>query len=104
MGPDGVQLYNDAYVPIAQGRHPALLGQPAAEGWPDAYDDVIAPLLELARAGRETRLANFTVSLRPPGGLAEERIFDTDWTPIRDDTGDVAGALQTLVGHGAPPS
>ena len=35
-GPERVQLYNDAYVPIAAERHPAALGRRAAENWSEA--------------------------------------------------------------------
>jgi PAS domain-containing protein len=96
-GPAHVQLYNDAYIAIAQDRHPALLGRPVAEGWPDAYAAVILPLLEAARAGRSTRLTDYPVALRHPDGRIEERVFDTDWLPVRDETGTVAGSLQMLV-------
>ncbi|AWN52157.1 PAS domain S-box protein [Methylobacterium sp. 17Sr1-1] len=96
-GPQNIQIYNDAYVSIARSRHPALLGRPVAEGWPDAYETVIAPLIHSARAGRATRLTRFAVALRRPDGQLEERVFDTDWSPLRDETGEVAGALQTLI-------
>lgn len=96
-GPQQIQIYNDAYIDIAKGRHPALLGCPVAEGWPDAYDTVIAPLMESFRAGSASRLVSFPVKLEGPDGRLEERVFDTDWSPIRDETGAVAGALQTLV-------
>ena len=95
-GPPHVQIYNDAYVAIARHRHPALLGRPVAESWPDAYEAVIAPLLDSAYAGRATRLTDFSVSLEGPDRQVEERVFDTDWSPIRDESGAVAGALQTL--------
>lgn len=95
-GPGQVQLYNDAYITVARDRHPALLGRPVVEGWSDAYE-VIAPLIEAAQAGRATRLADFPVALRGPDGRLEMRAFDTDWSPIRDETGAVAGVLQTLV-------
>src|SRR4051812_39851040 len=73
-----VQIYNGAYVGIARDRHPALLGRPVAEGWPDAYDTLIAPLLDSAWAGSATRLVGFPVSLKRPDGRLEERVFDTD--------------------------
>ena len=94
-GPQHIQLYNDAYVTIARDRHPLLLGRPVAEGWPDAYNTVIAPLLENALSGRSTQLTTFPVLLSSPSG-PEERVFDTDWVPIRDELGAVAGTLQTL--------
>ena len=95
-GPQNVQLYNDAYIAIARDRHPLLLGRPVAEGWPEAYEDVIAPLLDAAHGGRSSRLADFPVALHGLDGRSEERVFDTDWSPIRDESGAVAGALQTL--------
>lgn len=95
-GPQHVQIYNDAYIPIARDRHPALLGRPVAEGWPDAYDTVIAPLVDHAQAGRATRLTDFMVPLEGRDGRLEERVFDTDWSPVRDEIGGIAGSLQTL--------
>jgi PAS domain S-box-containing protein len=94
-GPSRTQIYNDAYIPIARHRHPSLLGCPAANGWPDAYAEVLAPLLTAVDEGRSTKLAALSVMLNGPNG-AEERVFDSSWSPIRDETGAVAGALETL--------
>ena len=96
-GSTHVQLYNDAYITIARRRHPGLLGCPVAEGWPEAYDAVIVPLLDSVRAGRSIRLVDFAVSLSGLEGPPEARVFDTDWSPIRAEDGLVAGTLQTLV-------
>ena len=95
-GPDHVQLYNDAYIAIARHRHPALLGRPVAAGWPEAHAALTAPLLERARAGLATRLTDVAIALRGPDGELRRRIFDTDWVPIRDEGGAVAGVLQIL--------
>lgn len=95
-GPAYVQIYNDAYVPIAKDRHPALLGKPVAEGWPDAYPEVIRPLLDTVAAGEAAQLAETPVLLRSSDGGTEQRFFDTTWSPIRDEAGEIAGALQTL--------
>ena len=96
-GPAYVQIHNDAYVAIARERHPALLGLPVAQGWPDAYADVIAPLLAAVQAGQARQLIDFPVAFRAADGTREVRVFDTAWSPLRDETGAVAGALQTLV-------
>ena len=102
-GPTGVQLYNDAYRPIAGDRHPSLLGRAVAEGWPDDHGGVITPLLDDVFAGRAMRLEGHPVALRGPDGWLEERAFDIQWSPIRDAPdaehreGKVAGAFQTLV-------
>lgn len=95
--PSYVQLYNDPYRSIAKDRHPALLGKPVKEGWADAYERAIAPLIEAAEAGRSTRLTDFPVELRSADGQSVQRVFDTDWSPVRDETGAIAGCLQILV-------
>lgn len=76
-GPENIQLYNDAYVAIARDRHPALLGCSVAEGWPNAFTTVVAPLLESVRAGLMMRLTNFAVPLAEPDGHLKVRVFDT---------------------------
>lgn len=96
-GTDHVQIYNDAYIAIAQDRHPGLLGRPVTEGWPDAYPDVIAPLLTDIQEGHAPHLRGYAVRLRGQTGEEEIRTFDTALSPIRDERGAVAGALQTLV-------
>lgn len=95
-GPSRTQLYKDAYVAVAGDRHPTLLGQAVAQGWPDAYEAVIAPLLAETDAGRAVRLMDFPVALRETDGGSEKRIFNTAWSPIRDEAGAITGALQTL--------
>lgn len=95
-GPQHVHIYNDAYVPIARERHPALLGQPVRSGWSDVHDEVLVPLLAASKAGKATRLRDFPVEIERPAGR-EQRVFDSDWSPLRDESDDVAGALQMLV-------
>lgn len=68
--PARIQIYNDAYAAVARDRHPALLGQPAADGWPETYAAVIAPLLAETDAGRAVRITDFPVALRGPPGVA----------------------------------
>ncbi|WP_062218731.1 PAS domain-containing protein [Aureimonas sp. D3] len=96
-GPEHVQIYNDAYVTIVRTRHPALLGRPAREGWSDVYDTALAPLLKITQAGQATRLTDFPVRLEESDGQVEERLFDTDWSPVPDESGRIVGALQTLI-------
>jgi PAS domain S-box-containing protein len=91
-----LQFYNDAYIGIAKDRHPQLLGRPVADGWPEVYDAVIAPLLDEARAARAVQLRDYVVALREPDGSLAEHVFDTSWSPLFDHDGQVSGVLQTL--------
>ncbi|GJE41524.1 PAS domain-containing protein [Methylobacterium soli] len=96
-GPAHVQLYNDAYIAIAKDRHPELLGRPAAEGWPEVHAEVLVPVMKRAFAGRATRIADLSVTLLGHDGRSVQRAFDTTWSPIRDDHGAFAGAMELLV-------
>ena len=91
-----IQLYNDAYVPIARDRHPDLLGRPVSQGWAEAYDQVLRPVLEKTRSGLSTKSDGNHVTLRGPDGAPEERVLDSAWSPVRDEAGTVAGALEVL--------
>ncbi len=90
-----MEIYNDAFIAIARERHPGLLGKPADIGWADVYDEVLV-LLSAALAGRTTQLRGYVSMVDGPAG-PEERVFDADWSPLRDESGQVAGSLQTLI-------
>lgn len=46
-GPDYKLFYNDAYISYidSRNRHPAVLGRPMWEAWPDEWDEFMAPIL-----------------------------------------------------------
>lgn len=90
-GPEGILLYNDAYAPFADKRHPDILGKPVAEAWPEVAD------FNLDIYGRVLR--GETVSLRDQSmtllrsGEPEQVNFDLDYSPVRDETGTPVGEL-----------
>jgi PAS domain S-box-containing protein len=89
-GPDLVQIYNDAYRPIAGDRHPAALGRPTHDCWPDARD-VTAPLYERVRStGRAASVTDRLIRI-DRAGVPEDRYFTVSYTPVFDDAGGVAG-------------
>jgi hypothetical protein len=45
-GPQLINLYNDAHVPMLGKKHPAASGQPAAEVWSEIWDVVLAGRVE----------------------------------------------------------
>jgi PAS domain-containing protein len=94
-GPDHIQIYNDAFIAIARDRHPHLLGQPAAIGWADVFEAVHVPLCA-ALAGETMQLRGYIGMVEGATG-PEERVFDANWSPLRDESGEVAGALQILI-------
>ena len=54
-GPELVQLYNDAFVPLLAERHPSGLGQTAAHCWSDAWQ-IVGPNLKRVIQDRKTGL------------------------------------------------
>jgi PAS domain S-box-containing protein len=96
-GEQRLQLYNDAYRSIAQERHPAILGRPVMENWPDARD-LIGPMLDRVFAsGESTLMENWPVMLDGAAGVPVERFFTFSFSAIRDRYGGVAGALHTAM-------
>ena len=85
-----IQIYNDAYVPLMGRKHPEGLGQAAPSCWSEFWD-IAGPLCDRVFAGDAVHLEWTNWTLRP-SDLAEETWFDFYLTPIRNETGAVAGA------------
>ena len=93
-GPDRVQIYNDGYWPICGGKHPRSMGQDFKECWFSAWP-AIGEAFEQAAAGRAAFLENSRMFLDRYGYL-EETFFTFSFSPIRDDTGQVAGLFHPV--------
>lgn len=88
-GPEHISLYNDGYISILGTKHPAALGRPYAEVWPEIWDE-FKPLIESTMAGEAQHFLNQPVPLKGRAGRPMSW-FTYSWTPVRDDTGGVAG-------------
>ncbi|WP_082483319.1 PAS domain-containing hybrid sensor histidine kinase/response regulator [Rubellimicrobium mesophilum] len=88
-GPKGTLLYNDPYVEVLAGKHPAALGCPLLDVWHEIRDD-LAPIVERVLGGEPVQMDDirFTLERR---GYAEEAHFAFSYTPVRDEGGSVAG-------------
>jgi PAS domain S-box-containing protein len=95
-GADRVWLYNDAFVPILGHKHPEALGLRAIEEvWREARS-VLEPLFDRVFAGEAVHMEDFEVVLDRNGQLGEAR-FAFSYTPVRDDTGFVAGLFGACI-------
>ncbi|RKH30002.1 sensor histidine kinase [Corallococcus sicarius] len=92
-GPELIQFYNDAYVPsFGRGKHPAALGLPGRETWPEIWP-IIGPQIEdVMREGKASWNEDQLVPIFRNG-----RIEDVYWTygysPVFDDDGKIGGTL-----------
>ena len=95
-GPEHAQLYNDAYVTIAQERHPAIFGAPALESWADARD-LLAPIFDgIFAGGPAVVLPDYQIPLHRADGTEEGRTFHVAFSPIPDERGAVGGVFHVL--------
>ena len=83
-------LYNDAYIDVLSlSKHPWALGRPMKEVWREIWD-YCEPLA--ADAFRGTSTVGDDVRLfMERGGFIEETYYSFSYSPIRDETGRVAG-------------
>ena len=93
-GPQRTQIYNDGYWPICAAKHPQSMGQDFKECWLTAWP-VIGDAFEQAAAGRAAFLVNQRMVLDRSGFL-EETFFTFSFSPIRDETGRVAGLFHPV--------
>jgi len=94
-GEQGIMLYNDAYSIIASRRHPAVLGTPVREAWPevaDFNDHVMAVCL----AGGTLAYTDQHLILHRHG-MPEDVWLDLAYSPVLDDAGQPAGVLAVAI-------
>lgn len=93
-GPQRISLHNDALEPLL-GRKPPAQGRPFDQVWHEAWP-VVGSFAERAYAGEATFIEDFSVIVHRCG-YPEQTYFTFCYSPIRDDTGQVAGFLDTVI-------
>ncbi|MBS0640783.1 MAG: PAS domain-containing protein [Proteobacteria bacterium] len=88
-GPGLGFIYNDAYAEILGNKHPAAFGARFHDIWAEIWDD-IWPLIQRAMAGEATWQENLPLVMNRRG-YDEQTWFTFSYSPVRDDTGVVAG-------------
>ena len=87
-------FYNDWYRPILGTKHPAALGAPGAEIFPEVWP-VVGPEFERVRRGEAFAIDDWLLPLDRNGYL-ENCWFTLSYSPVRDETGDVGGVLAVV--------
>jgi hypothetical protein len=96
-GPDYLSIYNDAYRPVLGAKHPAALGQPFRDVWPEVQD-VLGPLIDVPfHGGPSSWTDDIQLEVRRHG-FAEETHFNFAYSPVPDDTvpRGIGGVLATV--------
>ena len=94
-GPELTQIYNDGYATIAGARHPAALGQPTRDCWPEVWA-FNAPIYEAVFRGESRSFTGQELVIRR-NGACETGWFDLTYSALRDEGGGVAGVLVIVI-------
>src|SRR4051812_17261863 len=88
-GPDLGFLYNDSYAEILGAKHPKALGSRFHDIWSEIWPD-ISPLVDSAMAGEATYREDLPLAMNRKG-FDEQTWFTFSYSPVRDESGEVAG-------------
>jgi PAS domain S-box-containing protein len=94
-GTDHLQLYNDEYRMLMGDKHPVGLGQPCRDCWPEVWH-LNEPIFARVWLGEAVALHDALFPITRYGTL-ENAWFDLSYIPVRDNDGEVAGALCVVV-------
>jgi diguanylate cyclase (GGDEF)-like protein/PAS domain S-box-containing protein len=89
-GPQFILLYNDAWIPLQGGRHPAALGKPAPEAAAESWD-VLKSSFHRAFYDGEATSAERQYIASARHGYTEECYFDYGISPIRGEGDRIVG-------------
>ncbi|MFK0090365.1 ATP-binding protein [Pseudomonas sp. NPDC090755] len=93
-GPQMVTLYNDAFKPIL-GARPEALGRSFDEVWAEAWDR-LGTMVFKAFSGEAILIENFPL-MTARNGTLEQAYLTFCFSPVRDENGEVAGFLETVI-------
>jgi len=88
-GPELGFLYNDAYAEILGDKHPRAMGARFHDIWREVWSD-ISPLIDAAMAGEATYRQDLPLLMNRKG-FEEQTWFTFSYSPVRDESGAVAG-------------
>ncbi|PTQ11593.1 hybrid sensor histidine kinase/response regulator [Sphingomonas oleivorans] len=91
-GAELVALYNDAYAYRIGAKHPRALARPGAESWAELWDE-LEPVLRHVLDTGETATARDKPFELERFGYPETAFFDISYSPVRDESGAIAGVL-----------
>lgn len=96
-GPSLVQIYNDGYRDLMGDRHPAGLGMPTRESWPEGWQ-VNQAIYDRVLHG-ETITSEDALYPGAASGVPAADVAAVSYSPVRDEAGIVAGVLVTCCRH-----
>lgn len=93
-GEERIAIYNDGYREL-MGDKPDGIGQPLRRMWPEIWDQ-IEPLIDRTFAGESLYFTDMPLTVNRYG-RPEETWFTFCYSPIRDERGNIAGIIDTVI-------
>ena len=93
-GPEHIQIYNDLWVMLHPGKHPAAMGQRTHECFPELVE-VLEPVYRRVWTGEGVVLEDALLPVFRNGSV-EDAWWNVVYTPIRGASGEVEGIFCTL--------
>ncbi|UFP97593.1 PAS domain-containing hybrid sensor histidine kinase/response regulator [Pseudomonas fitomaticsae] len=94
-GPQLTQIYNDGFALLAGSKHPHAFGQPAHQIWPELRD-FTDPIYSAVLQGQVRTYSERRFTLQRDGQDSDFWL-DLTYSPIRDESAQVAGILVTAI-------
>lgn len=95
-GPELIQIYNEASIPYLGGKHPAAMGKRLSEIENGTWNGLKTTLAQVVWNGRPVTVKRRTMMVERDGRL-DPRPVDVTYSAVRDESGEIAGVLATLV-------
>ena len=93
-GPELRMIYNDAYLPLMGGKHPAWT-RPALTRWSDIWQ-IVGPMLHsVLDTGQPTRSEDLLLPM-DRNGYWEETYWTYSYSPLHDDDSTVRGVFTAV--------
>jgi PAS domain S-box-containing protein len=93
-GPDLRMIYNDAYLPLMGGKHPAL-DEPGAAVWSDIWH-IVGPMLHSVLETGEPTWSEDLLLPMDRHGYWEETYWTYSYSPLHDEDGSVRGVFTAV--------
>jgi len=94
-GPQLTQIYNDGFALLAGSKHPHAFGQPTHQIWPE-LKDFTDPIYSAVLQGQVRTYSEQRFTLQRDGHDSDFWL-DLTYSPIRDESAQVAGILVTAI-------
>lgn len=91
-GPELINLYNDPYRSILGGKHPQVLGMPAAEVWREIWD-AVGPRAAVCMEKNIGTYDEALLLIMERNGYPEETYYTFSYSPIPGDHGGTSGII-----------